>query len=119
MDSLSVKEGFQVELLYSVPKETQGSWVAMTVDPRGRIIAADQYGRLYRFDPRADEILLQGTVFPRRLIPQPKMFWRWRRGEAKNQCLTRQVENGIYGPCLYAFMMEISCDTSSVEIPLL
>ena len=41
-------KGFQVDLLYSVPKETQGSWVNMTVDPRGRLIVSDQYGSLYR-----------------------------------------------------------------------
>jgi putative heme-binding domain-containing protein len=40
--------GFSVEQLYVVPKEEQGSWVALTVDPKGRIIACDQYGGLYR-----------------------------------------------------------------------
>jgi putative heme-binding domain-containing protein len=41
-------KGFRVDLLYSVPRETQGSWVNMTVDPRGRLIVSDQYGKLYR-----------------------------------------------------------------------
>ncbi|MES1213714.1 MAG: c-type cytochrome, partial [Singulisphaera sp.] len=40
--------GFQVDLLYSVPQEQQGSWVNMTVDPKGRLIVSDQYGSLYR-----------------------------------------------------------------------
>ncbi len=48
IDTLSTAPGFEVELLYSVPKEEQGSWVAMTVDPRGRLIVSDQYGGLYR-----------------------------------------------------------------------
>ncbi|MBI1310954.1 c-type cytochrome [bacterium] len=44
--------GFQVELLYTVPKETQGSWVCITFDDRGRIIASDQGGQgLYRITP--------------------------------------------------------------------
>ncbi len=43
--------GFKVELLYTVPKEEQGSWVALTTDPKGRIIASDQYGGLYRVTP--------------------------------------------------------------------
>jgi len=43
--------GFKVELLYSVPGGDQGSWVALCTDPKGRIIAADQYGGLYRFTP--------------------------------------------------------------------
>ncbi len=40
--------GFTAERLYVVPKEEQGSWVALTPDPKGRILACDQYGGLYR-----------------------------------------------------------------------
>ena len=47
-DSLIVLPGFKVELLYSVPKGSEGSWVTMTIDPKGRIITSDQYGALYR-----------------------------------------------------------------------
>ena len=43
-----VKEGFKVELLYTVPRDQQGSWVSMTTDPQGRLIVSDQYGSLYR-----------------------------------------------------------------------
>ena len=50
---LFVKEGFAVELLYSVPKEEQGSWVSICTDPKGRLIVSDQYGALYRFAPPA------------------------------------------------------------------
>ena len=46
-------EGFEVELLYSVPGEEQGSWVNLCADDRGRIYASDQYGQLYRFSPPA------------------------------------------------------------------
>jgi len=45
---VGVPEGFKVELLYTVPKAEQGSWVSLTVDKQGRIIAGDQYGGLYR-----------------------------------------------------------------------
>src|SRR5947209_3980569 len=48
---LKVAKGFKVELLYTVPKDTQGSWVSLTVDPKGRLIASDQYGKLYRVSP--------------------------------------------------------------------
>jgi putative heme-binding domain-containing protein len=41
-------KGFQVEMIYTVPRETQGSWVNMTVDPKGRLIVSDQTGKLYR-----------------------------------------------------------------------
>lgn len=45
---ITVPKGFKVEQLYVVPKEDQGSWVALTSDDKGRLIAADQYGALYR-----------------------------------------------------------------------
>src|SRR4051812_19603017 len=48
---LKVKEGFRVELLYTVPNADQGSWVNLCLDDKGRIIASDQYGGLYRFTP--------------------------------------------------------------------
>src|SRR5687767_10815567 len=50
---IKAAKDFQVELLYSVPGGDQGSWVALCADPQGRIIAADQYGGLYRFAPPA------------------------------------------------------------------
>ncbi len=51
VEAIKLKEGFQVELLYSVPKEVEGSWVAMTQDDKGRLIVSDQYGSLYRVTP--------------------------------------------------------------------
>lgn len=48
VSAVKVKEGFKAELLYSVPKADQGSWVAMTQDDKGRLIVSDQYGSLYR-----------------------------------------------------------------------
>ena len=53
VEAIKLKEGFQVELLYSVPKAEQGSWVAMTQDDKGRLIVSDQYGSLYRVTPPA------------------------------------------------------------------
>jgi putative heme-binding domain-containing protein len=45
---LQVAPGFKVDLLYTVPKEEQGSWVGVTFDHKGRLITTDQYGGLYR-----------------------------------------------------------------------
>ncbi|VTS01706.1 c-type cytochrome [Tuwongella immobilis] len=45
---LKVAKDFQVELLYSVPKDVEGSWVSMCTDPKGRLIVCDQYGGLFR-----------------------------------------------------------------------
>ena len=42
---LKVAKGFKVELLYSVPKEEQGSWVCMTNLPDGRLVVSDQYDK--------------------------------------------------------------------------
>ncbi len=49
IDDINLPEGFKAELLYSVPKVEQGSWVAMTIDDKQRMIVSDQYGSLYRF----------------------------------------------------------------------
>src|SRR6188474_315166 len=50
IDKLKVQPGFQVEHLYSPSEKGMGSWVAMTFDPKGRLIASDQYGSLYRLE---------------------------------------------------------------------
>lgn len=50
-EDMKVAKGFRVELLYSVPKGEQGSWVNMCHDPKGRLIVSDQYGSLYRVTP--------------------------------------------------------------------
>lgn len=49
-DAIHVQAGFQIERVYSVPRE-QGSWVAMCFDDRGRIYASDQGPRLFRITP--------------------------------------------------------------------
>ncbi|HWE35195.1 MAG TPA: family 16 glycoside hydrolase [Isosphaeraceae bacterium] len=49
--NLKAPDGFKLEMLYSVPKAEQGSWVALCVDPKGRLIAADQNGKLYHVTP--------------------------------------------------------------------
>lgn len=50
---LRVKKDFKVELVYSVPRETQGSWVCLAIDSKGRLYTSDQYGKLYRVTPPA------------------------------------------------------------------
>ncbi len=47
VNRLTVAKGFQVERLYSVPANQQGSWVSMCVAPDGRLIVCDQYGGLF------------------------------------------------------------------------
>jgi putative heme-binding domain-containing protein len=50
-ESLKIAKGFKAELLYSVPKDREGSWVNLCVDPKGRLIVSDQYGGMFRVTP--------------------------------------------------------------------
>jgi putative heme-binding domain-containing protein len=47
-DKLKLQAGFKAEHLYSPSEKGQGSWVSLTFDHQGRMIASDQYGGLYR-----------------------------------------------------------------------
>jgi putative heme-binding domain-containing protein len=77
--ALKVRKDFQVELLYSVPKEKQGSWVNLCVDPKGRLIASDQYGYLYRITPPPlpshgrETVSLRPTVAAPDKLKEPKV----------------------------------------------
>ncbi len=48
VEEIQVRPGFRVELIHAVPKSDEGSWVSMTVDPKGRLLACDQGGGLFR-----------------------------------------------------------------------
>ncbi len=48
VDKLKLQPGFKAEHLYSPSENGQGSWVSMAFDDKGRMIASDQYGVLYR-----------------------------------------------------------------------
>lgn len=41
-DVFVTQPGFQVEKMFTVPREELGSWVAITFDPHGRLVASDQ-----------------------------------------------------------------------------
>ncbi|NOX98734.1 MAG: cytochrome C, partial [Verrucomicrobia bacterium] len=48
-ESLTLLPGFKAELLYTVPKEEEGSWVVLAKDDKGRFYACDQKDKgLYR-----------------------------------------------------------------------
>ncbi|WP_246112794.1 c-type cytochrome [Allorhodopirellula solitaria] len=49
-EQFKVPAGFDVELIHQVDSGNQGSWVSLTVDPKGRLIACDQNGGLFRID---------------------------------------------------------------------
>lgn len=51
--AIELPPGFAAELVYEVPRSTQGSWVTMCEDPHGRLYVGDQHGKLYRVTPAA------------------------------------------------------------------
>ncbi len=46
--NLKLPEGFHADHLYGPSENEEGSWVSMTFDDKGRILASDQYGAIYR-----------------------------------------------------------------------
>ena len=65
IDRVKAAEGFQVELLYSVPAEVHGSWVNMCEDNNGRSLVSDQFGKLYRITPPARRDFKSRRYYPR------------------------------------------------------
>jgi putative heme-binding domain-containing protein len=72
---ITLLEGFDADLVYTVPKE-QGSWVAMAFDPKGRLIVSDQDSQgvfrvtLPRVDAAASEVSVESLEgFPYDPIP--------------------------------------------------
>ncbi|MEQ1860550.1 MAG: c-type cytochrome [Chthoniobacteraceae bacterium] len=61
---IAVPQGFKAELLYTVPKPEQGSWVSMTVDGKGRLITCDQGGGLYRIDVSVSPVKVEPISTP-------------------------------------------------------
>jgi putative heme-binding domain-containing protein len=64
--SITAPAGFKVDLIYSVPKNTQGSWVCLAVDHKGRLLAGDQDGKIYRIsltnaEPQVEELQVKLT----------------------------------------------------------
>lgn len=51
VEHIALPPGFKAELIYSVPRSAQGSWVSMTPDPKGRLYVSDQGGPLFRVTP--------------------------------------------------------------------
>lgn len=66
-NQLKIAPGFRAELLYTVPGEEQGSWVAITKDAAGRFITSDQWGKgLFRISVKdtKDEIHVEVEKIP-------------------------------------------------------
>ena len=97
--TLKLLPGFQAELLYTVPFETQGSWVNLALDSKGRILASDQYGGLYRFPaPSPGKPLDPASIQP---VPAPirgvnGMLWVGDALYASVNDYEAKITNGLY-----------------------
>ena len=60
---INIADGFKIDLIYSVPMDKQGSWVAMCMDNKNRLIVSDQYGGIFRFPvPDAGKTVDPSTI---------------------------------------------------------
>jgi putative heme-binding domain-containing protein len=97
--ALKLLPGFQAELLYTVPFETQGSWVNLALDGKGRILASDQYGGLFRFAaPAPGQPLDAAAVQP---VPAPirginGLLWVGDSLYASVNDYEQKITNGLY-----------------------
>jgi len=99
VDRIKAPEGFKVELLYSVPGESLGSWVALCADDKGRIYASDQYGDLYRFPaPAAGQILKAADVkkMPVSIRAINGMVWAFGALYAGVNDYEKKIPSGFY-----------------------
>jgi len=96
---ITAPKGFKVELIYSVPGEKQGSWVALTTDNRGRIIASDQFGGLYRFPaPPRGKALDPASVkkIPVDIRAVNGMVWAFNALYVAVNDYERKIDSGLY-----------------------
>ncbi len=99
IDRIKAPEGFKVELLYSVPGDVQGSWVALCADDKGRIYASDQYGDLYRFPaPAAGQTLKAADVtkMPVNIRAINGMVWAFGALYAGVNDYEKKIPSGFY-----------------------
>ena len=96
---IKVAKDFKVELLYSVPGGEQGSWVNLCTDPKGRIIASDQYGGLYRFAPPApgqplDPVKIE--KLPAEIRAANGLLWAFDALYVAVNDYERKIDSGLY-----------------------
>jgi len=99
VERIKAPEGFKVELLYSVPGETQGSWVALCADDQGRIYASDQYGELYRFPaPAAGQTLKAADIrkMPAKIRAINGMVWAFGALYVGVNDYEKKIPSGFY-----------------------
>lgn len=77
---ITILDGFDAEIVYEVP-ESQGSWVAMAFDPKGRLIVSDQDDKgFFRVTiPQVGDDSTEVHVEPMEGFPYEPIRWGSRR----------------------------------------
>ncbi|MDH3582606.1 MAG: c-type cytochrome [Phycisphaerae bacterium] len=96
IERMKIAKDFKVELLYSVPKEEQGSWVSMTPDSKGRLYVSDQYGKLYRVTPPGIEGTKQIKIEPVAVEIGHAQGMVWAFDSLYIVLNTREYKSGLY-----------------------
>ena len=95
VERIKTLKDFKVELLYSVPKETEGSWVSMCLDPKGRLIVSDQGGGLYRVTlPKLGEQGVKVEKIPANIGEAQGLLWAF--DSLYVMVNGRKFESGLY-----------------------
>lgn len=99
IENISVKKGFKIELLFTVPKERLGSWVNLCLDNKNRIIASDQFGGLYRFEvPTKGKTLKESDIekIPVNIRAANGLLWAFDSLYVAVNDYEKKMESGIY-----------------------
>ena len=109
--AINVAPGFKVDLIHTVPKGDQGSWVAITMDPKGRLLASDQYGGIYRLTlppvgsnavTKVEHLAIDFTTFKVGAAAEPEPAAAAKDAGKKKADIGPRMEVGAHG-LLHAF----------------
>jgi hypothetical protein len=79
--NLKLPAGFHADHLYGPSENGEGSWVSMTFDDKGRIIASDQYGGLYRMKvPAIGDTVTKIKVEALKILPDTSLSLGYAHG---------------------------------------
>lgn len=92
---LKLPDGFKADHLFGPSENEEGSWVSMTFDNKGRLIASDQYGSLYRMELPAIGDTVTKVKSEKLLIPALK--------GGKPDTSSNRISMGYAHGLLYAF----------------
>jgi len=99
VQNIKVADGFTVELLHSLTAAQHGSWVNLCNDDKGRIIASDQFGGLYRFTPPPPgKALKPGDIkkVPAKIRAANGLLWAFGALYVGVNDYERKMESGLY-----------------------